>query len=139
METAFEVIDHTADIGIIAYGANVNQLFVNASLGMSSLIIDTDSINEHICRNLELSSQDTETLLVEWLNELIYIYEVEHIIFRKFEIELRDNCHLQARCYGESITPYKHTIKREIKAATYHMLNIHKTNNRYQAELIFDI
>ena len=129
VEKTFEVIDHTADIGIVAYGADIKQVFTNAAIGLCNLIIDTDSISETTQRDLELSSQDTESLLVEWLNELIYVFDVERLAFKSFAIDQLSNNHIKARCFGEKINPQQHVLKREIKAATYHMLTVDKESN----------
>jgi SHS2 domain-containing protein len=135
----FEVLDHTADIGIIAYGADIKQVFANAAAGMASLIIDLDKIDDHIHRDIELRSYDDENLLVEWLNELLYIYDVEHLLFKRIEVyELYDS-NIKARCFGDKIDFKRHIIKREIKAATYHMLALGKDRNKYSAQIIFDI
>src|SRR4030042_6891311 len=86
VEKDFEVLDHTADIGIIAYGPDVPCLFANAATGMASLIVDLDDIGDHIQRDIALESDDNENLLVEWLNELLYIFDVEHILFKTIEV-----------------------------------------------------
>lgn len=139
MDKPFEIFDHTADIGIIAYGAHINELFANAALGLFSLMVDVDSLKEDIEHAVELSAEDDESLLVEWLNELIYTFDVERLAFKRFEIdELKGNT-LKARCFGEKIDPKRHKVAREIKAATYHMLQINKQNSVYQARIIFDI
>jgi SHS2 domain-containing protein len=139
VEKLFEVIDHTADIGIVAYGADIKQVFANAALGLFSLMADLDDLKEDVERKLELASEDAEILLVEWLNELIYIFDVEHIIFKRFEIiELTGN-RITARCFGGKIKPGQHQLKREIKAATYHMLRISKEDGGYRVQIIFDI
>ena len=139
MDKAFEVIDHTADIGIIAYGADIKQLFTNAAVGLFNLITDTDDIAEDTRRDIELSSQDTENLLVEWLNELLYAFDAEHIVFKSFWIDTLSDNHLKATCRGAQIDPGQHQIKREIKAATYHMLDINREDSGYKAQIIFDI
>ena len=139
MEKAFKVIDHTADIGIIAYGANIKEVFTNAAVGLSSLMAELDDIKEDVQNNLELSAEDEEILLVEWLNELIYILDVEHIIFKRFEIDEISGNQIKARCFGEKIKPGQHKLKREIKAATYHMLRISKGSSGYEVQVIFDI
>ncbi len=139
MDRPFEVFDHTADIGIVAYGSDITELFANAALGLFSLIVDLDSLGQDAERVVELSAEDSESLLVEWLNELIYIFDVERLAFKKFEIgELTDNT-IKAKCFGEKIDPQRHKMFREIKAATYHMLQISKQNGSYQARIIFDI
>ncbi len=139
VDKPFEIIDHTADIGIVAYGADVKQVFANAALGLFSLMADLDGFIEDVRREVELSAEDIEILLVEWLNELIYIFDVEHMIFKRFEIEELTNTKIKARCFGEKIKPGKHKLKREIKAATYHMLQIGKDDGSYRVQVIFDI
>ncbi len=139
VEKAFEVIDHTADIGIIAYGSDIKQVFANAALGLFSLITELDTIEETIQHDVELSSEDSENLLVEWLNELLYTFDVEHIVFKRFEIDEHNYVQLKARCFGDRINPARHKLKREVKAATYHMLTINREDNGYRAQVIFDI
>jgi len=139
VEKPFEIIDHTADIGIVAYGTDIKQVFANAALGLFSLMADPDDFSEGIKRDLELSAEDVEVLLVEWLNELIYIFDVEHIFFKRFEIDKLTSNQIRARCFGEKIKPGQHKLKREVKAATYHMLQINKEDGGYKVQVIFDI
>ena len=139
MVKTFEVLDHTADIGIIAYGTDIKQVFANAAAGMASLIVDLDEIGDHIHRDIELKSYDDENLLVEWLNELLYIFDVEHILFRRVEVDTLHSSKIEARCYGDRIDFQRQRIKREIKAATYHMLTLDKKDTIYSAQIIFDI
>jgi len=139
VEKPFEIIDHTADIGIIAYGTDIKQIFANAALGLFSLMAELDDIKEDAQRDLVLSAEDEEVLLVEWLNELIYIFDVEHIVFKRFEIDKLSGNQIKARCFGQKIKPGQHKLKREIKAATYHMLRISKSNSNYEVQVIFDI
>ncbi len=139
VQKPFEIIDHTADIGIVAYGADIKQVFANAALGLFNLMADLDDFKEDHQRQLELSAEDVEILLVEWLNELIYIFDVEHIIFKRFEIDELTTNQIRARCFGEKVKPGQHKLKREIKAATYHMLRISKDDGSYKVQVIFDI
>jgi len=139
VEKPFEIIDHTADIGIVAYGADIKQVFVNAALGLFNLMAEPDDFKEDIKREMELSAEDVEILLVEWLNELIYIFDVEHIFFKRFEIDKLSSNQIRAKCFGEKIKPGQHKLKREVKAATYHMLRINKEDGGYKVQVIFDI
>ena len=139
MKRAFEIIDHTADVGIIAYGADVKDLFSNAALALCSLITELESIEEKLHFDLKVSSEDRDSLLVEWLNEFIYLFDVEHILFNRFDIESLTPNQLKAVCYGETFDPVKHKIKMGIKAATYHMLKLDKNGGGYKAQIIFDI
>jgi SHS2 domain-containing protein len=135
----FEIIDHTADIGIVAYGSDIKEVFSNAALGLFNLMADLTDLDENIKREVGMSAEDIEVLLVEWLNELIYISEVDHIIFKRFEISELSNNSIKATCFGQKLKSGQHRLKREIKAATYHMLKIDKENNRYKVQIIFDI
>lgn len=139
VEKPFEIIDHTADIGMVAYGADIKQVFANAALGLFNLMADLDDVKEEVQHQVELSAEDAEVLLVEWLNELIYIHDVEHLIFKRFEIDKLTSTEIKARCFGEKIKLGQHRLKREIKAATYHMLRINKKDGGYEVQVIFDI
>ena len=139
MERAFEIIDHSADVGIIAYGVDVEELFSNAALALFSLITEPESVEEKLHLNLEVSSENRDSLLVEWLNELIYLFDVKHILFNRFDIESLTHNQLKAACYGEGFDPMKHKIKIGVKAATYHMLKLGKDGGGYKAQIILDI
>jgi len=139
MKRAFEIIDHTADVGIVAYGADVEELFSNAALALFSLITELESIEGKLHFDLKVTSEDRDSLLVEWLNELIYLSDVEHILFNRFDIESLTHNQLKATCYGETFDPMKHKIKVGVKAATYHMLKLDKNGGGYKAQIIFDI
>ncbi len=137
-EKDFEILDHTADIGIIAYGADLKQAFANAARGLFSLITDLDAVEEVLHRDAELTGPDEESLLVEWLNELIYQFDTEGIIFKRFDIIQLDNTRLKARGYGEKVDKSKHKIKIGVKAATYHMLKVDKGDGG-RVQVLFDI
>jgi SHS2 domain-containing protein len=139
MEKAFEIIDHTADVGIIAYGADVEELFSNAALALFSLITELESVKDKLHFDLEVSGEDRDSLLVEWLNELIYLFDVKHILFNRFDIVGLTHNELKAICYGEDFDPKKHKIKIGVKAATYHALRLAKNDGGYKAQIIFDI
>ncbi len=139
MNKAFEIIDHTADVGIIAYGVDIEELFSNAALALFSLITELESIENKFHFDLEVSGEDIDILLIEWLNELIYLFDVKHILFHHFDITNLTHNELKATCYGEDFNVMKHTIKVEVKAATYHMLKIDKSDDGFRAQVILDI
>jgi SHS2 domain-containing protein len=139
MNNGFEVIDHTADVGIIAYGADIKELFSNAALALFSLITELESIESKFHLDLEVSSEDIDSLLIEWLNELIYLFDVKYILFNRFDIRSLTNNRLKATCYGEHLNIVRHTIKVGVKAATYHMLTIDKSDDGFKTQVILDI
>ncbi len=138
MDKDFEILNHTADIGIIAYGADLKRAFANAAKGLFSLITELDDVEEVLHRDIELTASDEENLLVEWLNELVYQFDTEGIIFKRFDIIQLNSTHLKARGYGEKVDSVKHKLKTGVKAATYHMLKVDK-NNGCRVQVLFDI
>jgi SHS2 domain-containing protein len=136
--TDFKILDHTADVGIIAYGTDLKQAFANAARGMFSLITELKNIRGVLQREVAVNATDRESLLVTWLNELIYLFDTENFLGKRFEITELDNTHLKAEVYGEKVDRSRHHLKIGIKATTYHMLQI-KQDNGYQVRVIFDI
>ena len=138
MARDFEIIEHTADVGIKAYGTNMEEAFVNAARGLFSLITELDDVEEVEYRDVEVTAPDQEGLLVEWLNELIYLFDVENIIFRRFDITRLNDTQLRARSYGQRVDSSRHKLKTGVKAATYHMLKIDRDNG-CRVQVLFDI
>ncbi len=138
MEKGFEIINHTADVGIIAYGASPSETFANAARALFSLITELDNVEEVLQRDIELAAPDQASLLVAWLNELIYLFDTENVLLKRFEISKLNNTQLKARSYGEKVDKSKHKLKTGVKAATYHMLRIDKGDG-CKAQVLFDI
>ncbi len=134
----FEILDHTADVGIIAYGIDLRQAFANAARALFSLITELDDLEEVLYRDIELAASDVESLLVAWLNELVYRFDTEGVLFKRFDIIQLDDTRLQARVYGEKVDSSRHELKTGVKAATYHMLKVDKTDG-FRVQVLFDI
>ncbi|MFA5779726.1 MAG: archease [Elusimicrobiota bacterium] len=139
METTkkFETLNHTADVGIIAYGKTTGDLFENAAFGMFSVITPLEKINEKILISVSIDAHDNEELLITFLNELLYYYSTKKVLFKRFDILKISETHLDANISGEQISA--HEISNDIKAATYHNLKIEKTTAGYKTQIIFDV
>ena len=133
----FRLIEHTADIGLTAYGRSLAEAFANAAYGLFSIIAELKTVKEIESRHLELNEDDAEALLFEWLNRLIYLFDVEMLLFKRFEIRDFDGRGFKATCYGEKYDPSRHQLKIGVKAATYHMLKVDRERN--QVQVIFDV
>jgi SHS2 domain-containing protein len=138
MGKRFEVIDHTADVGIAAYGEDLKEAFTNAAYALFSMMLDLEGVGDVLCRQVEVTADDRSDLLVAWLNELIYVFEVDNMLFKRFDISELNETRLRARCYGERIDPERHKIKVGFKAATYHMLKIDEGDG-FRVQVLFDI
>jgi len=122
----FKFTDHTADIGVEAWGGEEKEALASLAEGMFSLITELDRVEEREAQEIEVTAQDHEELVVSWLNELIYRFEVDGVLFRRFEVTELEPGRLKARAYGEKIDRSRHPIKLGIKAATYHRLEIRR-------------
>ena len=133
----YKLIEHTADTGLIAYGSSLAEAFGNAAYGMFSIIAELDRVRETETRRFEVSSNDLEGLLFEWLNRLLYYVDVDMLLFKRFEIKILPENRLKAVCYGEKYDPSRHRLKTGVKSATYHMLKVDDIKN--EVRVIFDV
>jgi SHS2 domain-containing protein len=135
---SFQFIDHTADAGILVKAPTLEGMFETAARGFSELITRVDSLNCLLQRKFRLEEDDIETLLVSWLQELLYLLDTEDLIFGQFRVNLKDLA-LEATAWGEVFDPEIHTMKTEIKAITYHQLKVVEDDQGWKAQVIFDI
>jgi len=134
----FEIMEHTADVGVVAYGTSIDEAFANAGRGLFSLITDLESVYERDYRDIEVTAPDQDSLLVAWLNELIYLFDAEGMLFNRFDItEISSTC-LKARAYGEVADSTRHRLKTGVKGATYHMLKVDSSNGT-RVQVLFDV
>jgi len=136
---SYEVFEHTADIGLHAYGATLEELFVHAAQGMESLMVAPEQICAEIQREVVVEGHDEISLLIAWLNELIFLFDTEYLLFRDFTIDAISTTHLKAQATGEPYDARRHDLSSAIKAVTWHEASVEQSNNGYKARIIFDI
>ena len=135
----YELIDHTADVGVKAFGKNLSEAFQNIAKGMFDIITDNSEIESVGQYNLELEAPDLEQLLVDWLSELLYLNSARNQVFGFFIVDLDEkNKKLTAKIFGDKFDLSKHKIGSEIKAVTYHMLEV-RNKRPYHVQVLFDI
>lgn len=139
MELPYKWIDHSGDAGAVVWGKTKEELFVNAAIAMTDLMINRNTVLPKITREISVNGEDLEDLLVRWLSELNYIVSTDREIFSGFEIEHITDTHLCADIRGEALDPDRHELHTEIKAVTYHQLYVKKTDEGYEARVIFDL
>lgn len=146
MEDAFyELIEHTADVGIRVKAKDLKGLFENSALAMFNIMgqllpIDHGPASVVIQKpgfKISQKAEDLDELFINWLNELLSLSSVKGLIFTDFIIHKMDKFNIKADVYGEDIKNYK--VATEIKAATYHQLKIEEGQDGWQAEVIFDV
>ncbi|MBM3470132.1 MAG: archease [Armatimonadetes bacterium] len=135
----FEVIEHTADIGIIARGATLVEVFEAAAEGMFSLMVDPGTVENRAWLEREVEAEDHEGLLVDWLNNLLAVVNIEAFVPVAFVVEQVSPSRLRATVHGEPVDPNRHRFRRDIKAATYHMVEVRQADVGWTARVIFDV
>lgn len=136
---SFEVLEHTSDVGVRVYGVSFAELLKNAALALMSLIADRESVRPDEEVAFEAEAETGEELLIKMLSEILYLHEVRKMVFADADLELTDGYKLRGRLRGEKTDVSRHELLQDIKAATYHNLKIERVNDRFMAEIIFDI
>jgi SHS2 domain-containing protein len=138
----YQEFEHTADVGVEIYGKTLEELFKNAGYALFELMVDTATIIPNITRIVQLTAADTETLLMNWLRELLYLFSVYQEVYAKFEIVLgvqTSVCTLEAQIKGEPLDLDAHAFRKEIKAVTYHQFAVTNENGIWKARVILDV
>jgi len=138
----YEYLEHTADAKFRAYGMTLEEAFQNAGVAMFNVMINTGTITDEVSEKIELTSEDLDGLLVDWLSELLYLFEVEQVVFGKFKIggitEMNGNYSLSAIAYGESLDLSRHKFDTEVKAVTYNSLKVEETMDGWVVQVVVD-
>ncbi len=135
---AYEQFDHTADIGIKATGETLEETFGEAAKGLFSVITDIDKVESVGEYRIEMSAHDHEELLVDFLSELIYLFEVESLLFSEFDVSITSNDEkkLAVTARGEEIDDERHELLQAVKAVSYHDI---KVDQEGEIRVIFDV
>ncbi|MDO5811211.1 MAG: archease [Methanobrevibacter sp.] len=134
----FDYFEATADIGLKAYGKDINEAFENAGLAIFNIISDTSDIEAITEIEFEVASEDEVSLLYDYLEELLFYHETEFMLFSEFHVKIDENLNLKANIKGEPIDWNKHERKTEIKAITFHKMDVKKTDH-VEVQAIVDL
>ncbi len=135
----FEILDHTADIGIVVYGEDLKALFENAGEAFFHLITDLRKVRRRMERRVNLGGESLDRLMVDWLSELLYLHDVENLLFKGFEVDSIGQDGLRATVKGEPFQEGVHVIKTGVKAVTYHQIEVRQEKRGWRAQVILDL
>lgn len=135
----FEYFDHTADMGMLATGKDLPELFSHSAQGMFNLIVPLDQFKDEDAFDVLLEAPNVKELLWKWLRELHYLFSTQKTVFKKFEFKNLTEKMVWATCWGEYFDPEKHSSEREVKAVTYHEFEVLQETPGWKARVIFDI
>ena len=135
----YETFDHTADLGLRIRAADLNTLFAEAGQALlATLVEDIAAVAPARKLDVNIAGTDREYLLFDWLKELLYRFDAEHMLFSRFEVRIDDNG-LHGSAWGEPLDRARHELAHEVKAITYHGLRVERTADGWLAEVIVDI
>lgn len=139
MNAGYELVDHTADIGVHAWGHTREEVFEFAAEGMFSLICDPMTIATTQTVEVEVDASQPDLLLAAWLNELLYRFEATRVLFETFEITELSDTRVKARVSGEPLDPARHAICGGVKAATLHQLSLRPSDGGWDGFVLLDV
>ena len=135
----FEILEHTADIGFRARARTLAELFETAALALESIALETEAIEPRQEYRLEAAGEDYESLLVNWLSEVLYWIDGEQLAFQHFRVTEITSAAVSGWGIGERVDPARHRTKLIVKAVTYHQLRVAETPEGWVAEVYLDI
>jgi SHS2 domain-containing protein len=135
----YEFFEHTADLGIRAKAPDLNALFADAATGLFAAIVeDLPAVRPASESEIEIRGGELDYLLFDWLKELLYRFDAEHMLFSRFAVKVGETG-LTAKAWGEPIDPSRHVLSHEVKAITYHELRVEREGEEWVTEVIVDI
>jgi SHS2 domain-containing protein len=139
MTGRFELVDHTGDLGVRVFGESLPRLFDQAAQALTFILTDPETIRINETRRVLLEAKTDEELLITWLNELVYLFDTEGLLFKTYDVRSVHGHHLEALAHGEIYVEDRHPIKTPVKAATYHQLKIEHHQGVWTTQVIFDL
>ncbi|MDD5473219.1 MAG: archease [Candidatus Methanoperedens sp.] len=141
-EGKYEFLYHIADAKFRAYGSTMEEAFENAALAMFNVMIDTKNLKPRQVREIELPSSDIKMLLADWLSELLYLFEVDGIVFCEFKIDriekTGEGFSLTGKARGEPIDLSRHRFDTQVKAVTFHELEVQQNEEGFWVQVVVD-
>ncbi|MBW1908919.1 MAG: archease [Deltaproteobacteria bacterium] len=135
----FSLLDHTADMGILVRGTNLKNLFEEAAKSMMHVMLKVTQGGKTQTIKLSVTGNDLPDLMVRWLGEILYLFEGEKTVATDISVDAISPSYLDATVQTIPFDPSLHEILSEIKAVTYHQIEVAKKGERWEARIIFDL
>jgi SHS2 domain-containing protein len=131
--------DVEADVGITAWGSTLAEAFARAALGTLALAVALDGVEERESRAVRAQGQSPEDLLVAWVNECLYVHEIEGFAVSRVEVVALEERLVHGTLHGEPLDPRRHLTGTVVKGATLHRLSMSVSPGRAEVRLIVDV
>ncbi len=131
--------DHTADVGLEAWGATTGEALAEAGMGLQGIMLHAGSVRAGDLRTFRVSADDAAALVVAWLSELLYAFETDGWLSASFEVAVNDPGRLVATARGETFDETRHVLGVGVKAVSYHDLEVHCDADAVRVRVIVDV
>lgn len=138
-DKGYEFFEHTADVGVTVHGATLEDVLVHAAQALTELIVEDSRLAPAEERTVALQAEDPKTLLLAWLNEVLFWFSTDRFLPVEFEVRVADERSVRGRVRGERFDPARHTSGTEVKGITRHQFRVEQVNGRWEAQVIFDV
>jgi SHS2 domain-containing protein len=135
----YDYFEVEADVGVQAWGPSLAEAFAQAALGVLALAIAPDSVQEQDRREVRAQGDSPEGLVVSWINECLYVHEIEGFAVHRVEVTSLDAALVHGLLHGEAIDPNRHRLGTVVKAATAHQLEVVSASGRADIRLVVDV
>jgi SHS2 domain-containing protein len=136
---SYELIEHTADCGMRVFGSDITDLYKNAAFAMYDVMVETEKKAPDFTETIEVEGYDRPDLLINWLRELIYYWHVKERILVSVDIRFISEQRIEAEAGFIGFDPETSVLKTELKAVTYHQVDVKKKPRGFEATVIFDV
>lgn len=135
----FRLVDHTGDLAVRLWGDDPADLLRSGGLALFHLIAGEARVRPRRSVPVQVGGADLEELLVAWMNRLLLLHHLEHVLFCRFDLEAPAADRVRGRAHGEEIDAARHGGLREIKAVTYHGVRVERDAGRWTARVVLDV
>ena len=136
---SWETFEHEADVGLIVRGRDGPELFAEAGLAFFDLVCELADVRERTRYSVTGEADSVEPLLVDWLNDLVYLFQARGVVCRRFDFPAWSETAYEAEAFGEPVDPGRHSPRDLVKAATYHGLSVRSQADGLEARVILDV
>jgi len=135
----YRLLDHTSDVKVEIYGADLDGLFTNAATCLFDLILDRTKVSETVSQKVYLEAASLPELFLDWLRELLFLFSTRSLAIGRAEISSIEPTRISATVFGEEFDAERHGLRVEVKTPTYHEYRIEKTEDGFRATVILDV
>lgn len=135
----YRLMDHTADLGMEVFGRDPWELYTNAADALYDILVQGPTARDCEQRSFTIGGADRADLMVNWLRELLFLWNGRQQVVHRVAIEALSETYLEAKAMTLDYDPDRHHILREIKAVTYHRVAVEQCKSAWRAQIYFDV